>query len=132
MSRENVEVVMESIRLFGAGNLSALAELQEADSVVYPPEGWPEPGPFVGKKAVMANWAQIQEDWSEQEMTVKSVAAEGDVVVARMLWNVLGRRSRIRSRLDVSGAYRVRAGKIIEARFFFDWAEALEAVGLRE
>ena len=34
--------------------------------------------------------------------------------------------------MKIVGAYRIERGKIAEARFFWDFDEALEAVGLRE
>jgi hypothetical protein len=34
--------------------------------------------------------------------------------------------------MTVIGAYRIDAGRITEARFFWDWGKALEAAGLRE
>ena len=132
MSRENAEIVEESIQCFSSGDHDRLAELYHEDAIVVAPEGWPEAGPFVGIEAVMRNYAQIQEDWDSHELTVASMAVQGDFVVAKLVWRVRGRGSGAPARLDVTGVHWLRDGKIAEARFYRDHQKALEAVGLRE
>jgi hypothetical protein len=46
MSRENVELVLESIRRFRPGGLDEWAELWHQDTRMTIAEGWPEPGPL--------------------------------------------------------------------------------------
>jgi ketosteroid isomerase-like protein len=52
MSQENVEIVRESIRRFRPSGLDEWAELWHQDTRMTVPEGWPEPGPFIGLDAV--------------------------------------------------------------------------------
>jgi ketosteroid isomerase-like protein len=58
MSQENVEVVRAGFEAWNAGDMDALRELYDADAIMRPPEGWPEPGPFVGREAVMRQFQQ--------------------------------------------------------------------------
>jgi uncharacterized protein len=58
---ENVEVVRAGFEAWSAGDMDALRELHDADAIVRPAEGWPEPGPFVGREAVMRWYEQLRE-----------------------------------------------------------------------
>ena len=53
MSRENVEVVKAAFETWNSGDMTAFRELLDLDIVMYHLEGWPEPGPSVGRGAVM-------------------------------------------------------------------------------
>jgi ketosteroid isomerase-like protein len=53
MSHENVEIVRRAFGVWNAGNMDALRELFDPDIVWRAPEGWPEPGPYVGRESVM-------------------------------------------------------------------------------
>ena len=41
--------------------MDALRELYDPDVIVRMPEDWPEPGPFVGREAVMRQLEQLRE-----------------------------------------------------------------------
>jgi ketosteroid isomerase-like protein len=53
MSQENVEVGRRAFAAWNAGDMDAFRELYDPEIIVRPPERWPEPGPFVGREAVM-------------------------------------------------------------------------------
>jgi ketosteroid isomerase-like protein len=53
MSRENVEVVRAAIEAWNSGDAEALRGLYDPDIIVRAPTGWPEPGPFVGRDAIV-------------------------------------------------------------------------------
>src|SRR5437764_13584885 len=63
MSQENVEVVRAAFDAWNAGDMDALRQLYHPDAIVRSPEGWPEPGPFVGREAVMREFEQLREAW---------------------------------------------------------------------
>ena len=63
MSQENVEIVRASFEAWNAGDMDALRELYDPDVIVRTPEGWPEPGPYVGREAVMRQFEQLRETW---------------------------------------------------------------------
>ena len=62
MSQENVEIVRAAFEAWNAGDMDALRELYDPDVIVRTPEGWPEPGPFVGREAVMRQFEQTARD----------------------------------------------------------------------
>ena len=53
MSQENVEIVRATFEAWNAGDMDAFRELQDPDVIARAPEGWPEPGPFVGRERLM-------------------------------------------------------------------------------
>jgi ketosteroid isomerase-like protein len=59
MSQENVEVVRRSFEVWNAGDMDALREMQDPGIIWRGPEGWPEPGPYAGREAVMRQVNQL-------------------------------------------------------------------------
>ena len=49
---ENVELVKTALEAWNAGDMDAFGESFDPDVIMRAPEGWPEPGPFVGRDAV--------------------------------------------------------------------------------
>jgi hypothetical protein len=43
--------------------MDAYREAYDPDVIMRSPDGWPEPGPFVGRKAVMRQFEQLRETW---------------------------------------------------------------------
>ena len=68
MSQENVEVVRASFEAWNAGDMEALSKLHDPEVTMRMPEGWPEPGPFVGQDAVMRQWEQMRDTWDADDM----------------------------------------------------------------
>jgi len=56
MSQENVEIVKAAFEAWNMGTMDAFRELLDPDASLRMPEGWPEPGPFVGREAGYASW----------------------------------------------------------------------------
>jgi ketosteroid isomerase-like protein len=68
MSQENVEVVRALFEAWNAAGMDALRELYDPDVIVRSAEGWPEPGPFVGREAVMRWYEQLRETWDAEPL----------------------------------------------------------------
>jgi SnoaL-like domain len=63
MSQENVEVVRRLNVAWNARDVEAVRDLHDPGVIVRPIEGWPEPGPFVGREAVLRWFEQLREGW---------------------------------------------------------------------
>ena len=84
MSQENVEIVRKSIEAWNAGDMDAFRELYDPEIIMRPPERWPEPGPFVGREAVMREWHQTRETWDTDTLEpISDFIDDWDRVVVR-------------------------------------------------
>ena len=131
MSQENVEIVRAANEAWNAGDMDALTELYDPDVIMRAIEGWPEPGPYVGRKAVMRWLAQLRETWDADtvELTSDFIAA-GDRVAVRLIWHGAGRGPA--ANMGMTIVQTVRDGRILYVEYFWDHAKALEALGLSD
>jgi ketosteroid isomerase-like protein len=132
MSQENVEVVRSGFEAWNEGRMDALSELWDpAAMILRYPEGWPEPGPFVGRDAVMRQFEQVRETFDDDALELLGDLIDAaDRVAVRFIWHGTGRGPE--SNIEVTAVYTVRKGKIFLVEFFWDHAEALETMGLSE
>ena len=132
MSQENVEIVRGSFDVWNRGDMDAYGEqLMDTDVVVRPPARWPEPGPFVGRDAVVRFFKQVRDAWDADLIEpISDFVDAGDRVVVRFAWSARGRGPA--AVMEISAVLMMRDGKMLSIGFFWDHAEALEAVGLRE
>ena len=131
MSQENVEVVRATIAAWNAGDMDGLRELNHPEVIVRPPTGWPEPGPFVGREAVMRQFEQMRATWDADAVELISDFVDaGDRVAVRFVWHGVGQGPE--ANMELTYVATVRKGKIFNIEYFWDHAEALEAIGLSE
>jgi ketosteroid isomerase-like protein len=131
MSQENVEIVRAAFDAWNAGDMDALRQLYHPDAIVRSPEGWPEPGPFVGREAVMREFEQLREAWeTDAAEPLSDFIDAADRIVVRFVWRGAGRGPE--ADLELTQVNTVRDGKIFAIEYFWDHAEALEVLGLSE
>jgi ketosteroid isomerase-like protein len=131
MSQENVTVVEASFDAFNTGDLDAWEKFLAPDVIWQPPDGWPEPGPYLGRDAVLRHVAQLREAWDRDTAEpVVDLIHTGDRVVARFISH--GRGTGPEANMSLTCVYTVREGKIRVFEFLRDHGEALEAVGRSE
>ncbi len=88
MSQENVEIVRATFAAWNAGDMDALRELHDPDVIVRAPKDWPEPGPFVGREAVMRQFEQMRGTWDADAVELIGDFVEaGDRVAVRFVWH---------------------------------------------
>ena len=131
MSQENVEVVRAAFAAWNAGDMDALRELHDPDVIARPVEGWPEPGPYMGREAVMRWFEQLRETWDADALELISDFIDvGDRVAVRWIWHGAGHGPE--ANVEATSVLTVRKGKVIGVEQFWERADALEAAGLRE
>jgi ketosteroid isomerase-like protein len=131
MSQENIEVVRATFAAWNAGDMDALRDLHDPEVIVRPPKGWPEPGPFVGREAVMRQFEQMRATWDADAVELISDFVDaGDRVAVRFVWHGVGQGPE--SNMEVTYVATVRKGRIFNIEYFFDHALALAAAGLSE
>ena len=95
------------------------------------PPDWPEPGPYVGREAVMRQFEQLRETWDADAFELISDFIDvGDRVVVRLAWRGAGHGPK--SNMEFTGVITLRNGRIVAIQNFWDHTEALEAAGLSE
>ena len=131
MSQENVESVKALFEAWNSGDMDTVRECYHPEVITRAPEGWPESVPSVGREAVIRQFEQLRETWDADtfEPTGDFIDA-ADRVVVRAIWRGVGHGPE--SNIEFTHVYTLRRGKIFGLEFFWDHAEALEAVGLSE
>ena len=131
MSQENVDVVRRGFATWNAGDMDAYRELLDPEVSWRPLEGWPEPGPYVGRDAVMRQLEQLRETWDAETLEpIDDFIDAADRVVVKVIWRAAGHGPGLN--MEGTGVYTVRNGRIIAIEFFRDHAEALKTLGLSE
>src|SRR5438034_1200761 len=111
MSQENVEIARASFEAWNAGNVAALRELYDPDAIMRSPEGWPEPGPFVGREAIFRQMAQLRATWDADAFELISDFIDvGDRVAVRSNWRGAGYGPE--ANLELTIVFTVRRGRI--------------------
>jgi len=130
VSRENVEVVRSIIEAFNAGDMDAVRECYDPGVVTGRElEGWPETGQLVGRDAVMRQWERVLEPWDTVTVEPVSIIDAGDRVVVRQVAHAEGRGPAVHQEFTTVAT--VRNGRVFLIDYFWDYAEALKAVGWR-
>ena len=133
MSQDNVEIVLESFRLFEAFDFDGATHLWHPDSRATGPEDWPEPGPFEGRDAVIGQFRRLAADWGQHRLSdVEVITDEGDWVVVTFRWEARGGQSGATTAASFAAAYRIKDRLMSEAHFRWTPEQALEAAGLSE
>jgi ketosteroid isomerase-like protein len=131
MSQENVEIVRRFFKVWNAGDMEGVRELYDPDAVMAVAPDWPEPGPFVGRDAVMQQLNQARDAFDNDSVELLSdLIAVGDRVIARVGWHGLGRGPQ--SDMEWTNVFTILDGRLINVQYIWDHAEALEAAGLSE
>ena len=126
MSEQNVEVVRSYVEAWNAGDMDGVRELYDPDVVMVVAPDWPEPGPFVGRDAVMQQLSQARGAFESDSIEfVTDPVAVGDRVVVRVGWHGVGRGPQ--SDMEWTNIFTIHDGRILSAEYLWDHAEALEA-----
>jgi ketosteroid isomerase-like protein len=131
MSQENVEIMRFTVEAWNARDMHSLGELYDPEIVVRWGEGWPEGSEStMGRAAVVRQWEQQRAAFDEDRLELLSFTDLGDRVVARQLWQARGSGPDLS--MEFSTVNTFRNGKLILLEFFWNHADALEALGLSE
>jgi ketosteroid isomerase-like protein len=131
MSQENVEIVRAVFDAWNARDMDAIREFYDPDAIIVRTlEGWPEPGPIVGREAILQVFEQLRATWDRDTLEGVGLSNAGDRVVASYVWRGVGRGPELN--MEQAVVFTLRDGKIFLLEYFWDHAKALEAAGLLE
>ena len=118
----------EFVAAWNSGDFGTVAEHYDPDVVLRMDGDWPEPGPYVGREAVLRWYAQLRDTWDTQELEVIGLTEAGDRMVIRQRLRAHGHGPA--TTLEFTGIPMVRNDKVILIELFWDHDAALAAIGL--
>ena len=126
-----MEIAKRGVDAFNRGDMEAVRETLDPDVAFGRElEGFPEPGPIVGRDAVMRQWERVREPFGDAvTLEPVSIIDAGDRVVARQIAHAVGRGPAVHHEFTTVSTF--RSGRIVLVDYFWDYAEALKAVGLQ-
>jgi GNAT superfamily N-acetyltransferase len=126
----SADVFLEAARRLTAGDFDGFAQLLHPDVTTSGVEDWPEPGPFHGREAVLAQFKRIVADFEAQRFSDFEVVAEdGDWTVVAYRWHVRGAGSQVETHFDFAVAVRVNDGHLEDMHFRRTSQAAMAAIG---
>jgi ketosteroid isomerase-like protein len=128
MSQRNLTTTRALVEAWNARDPEAARPLYHPDIVALTAERWPEPGPWVGRDAVVRSIEQILATWDAGAFEMISVTAAGERVVARQVYHGEGQGPDPRLEFTTVGTF--RDGMVVLLEFFWDHDAALQSVGM--
>jgi ketosteroid isomerase-like protein len=111
--------------------MDVFREWLDLEVIVQTVGNWPEPGPYVGREAVMAFYRSLRDAFDETRLRETSEALHlADRVVVRLAMDTVGHGPA--GAMEATLVFSVRNGKVRHVEFFWDHQEALKAAGLSE
>jgi ketosteroid isomerase-like protein len=130
MSQENLKLVRSMFAAFNAGDMDAFGDGYDPDVIWRLADGWPEPGPYVGRDAVMRYIDQLRDTWDADTLEpIGEFIDAADRVVVRFAWRAVGHGPE--SNIEFTGVFTIRKGKVTVTEYFWDHAEVLDMLGLQ-
>ena len=131
MSQGKVEIIRAANEAWNDGDMEAFHEHLDPEVILQTVGNWPEPGPHVGRDAVMSFYRGLRAAFDEDRLRETSDPLEvADHVVIRLAMDTTGHGPP--TSLEATVVFSVRSGRIRHVEFFWDHDEALRAVGLSE
>ena len=130
MSQESVKLVLAFHATYNAREIAAAVDLCAADVEVFPDVSVFPEGGVVGRDEFRVFLEDTWSAWESCSAKAEEVLDVGDGrVLVRGDWGGIGIASGAESWRSLNSIYTVQEGEISKVEYFFDDAEALEAVG---
>ena len=131
MSQENVEVVRRLLDQYNSTGEPPWELIDPDVEWVIDPNAWMG-GTYRGHDGVRQFFGRVAEVFDRFQLEVDSFLDAGDAVVALGRTRVHAELSGVTTGQPLASVFRVRDGRIVAYRSYFEAEEALEAVGLRD
>ena len=119
MSAQNVEIVRTLFTYWGTPEMGRSFELYDDDVVIELADGLPGFHPrYQGHAAVRAFWREWLAVWDTVEIVEYDLRDDGDEVRATWTQTMRGKGSDVPMRVQQSGVFTVRGGKVTRIRYF--------------
>jgi uncharacterized protein len=132
MSWENLEIVRRMYDAYVTGDFEESLTCLDSEIEFSTPAEEPGGGTYQGHRGVIEAMTKWTGAWEEYRVEVEDLVDLDDHVLAAIRQRGRGRGSGVEVENQVFQLWTLRNGKVVQARMYYDQAEALEAVGLRE
>lgn len=133
MSQENVDRIRRAYEVWNeSGPVAVTDEFWAEDAVYREGPGWPNAGVYRGRDAALARMQSLIDFVGPMEVRLEELIAVGDDLVVACTSMVGQRPSDAPYTQSFAVVHRLRDGLIVEADYYLDRAQALQAVGLRD
>jgi ketosteroid isomerase-like protein len=133
MSQENVEIVRRSIDAFSHGDLDGVRETLAPEFEMHPSGRFMDTQRiYRGREAWTEFWGDFRAVWENVAVSIERMEAVDDRVLTLGKIGGKGRESGAGVEAEAAWVHTVNDGLIVRLQTFPTWADALEAVGLRE
>jgi ketosteroid isomerase-like protein len=132
MSQENVELIRSAYDRFNGGEKVPPADVWHADCEYISSSDDPDHGSHRGLEAVRKQFQSWVETYPDLRVEPLDVLVNADRVFVWGQWSGHAAGSGAPVEMKMAQVWTVEGGKIRRGEEYFDRAEALEAVGLRE
>jgi ketosteroid isomerase-like protein len=129
MATDTPDLMQVATERLNKADFGGFAELLDPEVVIYPDPSWPEPGPFEGREAMMGFVQDWTASWESVRLEVDDLEERGDWVVSRCRWVTTGKASGATTQVPFTFLIKVREGRLVTVKAFFDHAEALRSLG---
>jgi ketosteroid isomerase-like protein len=132
VSCENVELVRRMYAAYARGEFELGLSCLDPEIEFSEPAGQPGAGIYCGHQGVVQAFANWTGAWDDFRVEVEELSDFGEHVLARTSHHGRGKGSGVEVELRVFQLWTIRHDNVVRTRMYYDEAEALEAVGLRE
>jgi len=120
----------EFVRRWNDGERDGYLELFAEDVVVYADETWPENDTVRGREGIAQFWQDFRGVWDDVKLRVNTRRTGDGVAAANCEWVTRGRASGVEGTIEFAFAAWEDGGVLTRGKFFEEFPDALEAVGL--
>ena len=132
MSQENVAIIRRAYEVWNESGPEALADQFWAEDAVYREgPGWPNAGVYSGRAAALARMQSLVDLLGPIEVHLDELIDVGDGRFVACT-SMVGQGAEAPYTQSFAVVQRLRDGLIVEADYYLDRAQALQAVGLSE
>jgi ketosteroid isomerase-like protein len=119
VSEESVEVVRAAFDAWNAGDMDRLRDMYDPNVVMQTIPDWPEPGPYVGREAIMRQWEQMRATFDADALElIRDFIDSRDRVAVRLIWRGAGQGPELN--MEMTNVLTVRDGRIVGLEYFWD------------
>jgi ketosteroid isomerase-like protein len=131
MSEENVDRFLEGVAAFNRGDVERWLAIYHPDAVVEPQIAAVE-GDYSGLDDLRRLFVDMADSWEVFELHFSDLRDLGDRVLALGTFRSIGKESGVEQEISAAFLVTYRDGLCTHMKDYGEWAQALEAAGLRE